>query len=136
MENLIVAHTLKVPKIVKLGNVECSDRSISHIETQNGNDPFLFSMLVESDKWCDRLMLFQISRKNLKKFMKFEISLRDIILSNCFAYFIDKTDESIQDTMMLVKVEDIPEDYLPEEVVFFASFKGNPYEEEILNLLK
>lgn len=140
MIDLKIEHTLKIPKIPKiinLGNIECTSMTLSHVETKNSNESFLFSTLVESNQKCDRLMLFQVNKKNLKKFFNFELSVQDLIRKNVFVYFVDRTDEESENLMHFVFSENTPLEYFKEEDgVFLASFKGTEYEKELMELLK
>jgi hypothetical protein len=104
---------------------------LSHFVNEDNPNEHYFYKWADSDKTCNRWLVFRISVDNLRLFFGGHTNLLQLIKQNPFVYFIDLDNQLNQKNVTICQTSNIPEDYLPSENAFF---KESQYEEYALLL--
>ena len=86
------------------------------------NHLYLVVVFIDVDKDFNRWLLIQITPFLLNQFSIENISLRNLIISNNYAYMFDTDNNLEKKNIKKINTMDLPEDYLP-TIDSFLSFK-------------
>jgi hypothetical protein len=86
-------------------------------------DKYSFYKWVECDNIYNRWMVFSFSRAHLRSFLFKEYTLKQLISSNSFVFFIDINDNMESIHFRLSSISEIPLSYWPSENSFYKEGK-------------
>lgn len=108
---------------------------LSHFISKDSNEKHYFCFWVDVSSEVNRWLVCEISIENLKLFFQHKKTLRDLVLDNQEVVFADLDDSINQKLIMLVKIDDIPEDYLSTEESYYEEEMFEDYTQELIQSL-
>jgi hypothetical protein len=102
---------------------------LSHFIDRNNPSDNYFYRWVDFDDTVNRWLIFRLSEEDLLLFFNKKNALRDLIKQNAFVHILDLDKDLNRVQILLVSINDLPNEYLPSQNAFFDE---NQYENHAL----
>lgn len=106
---------------------------LSLFQDRHNPDNYYFYKWSDSDTTPHRWLVFLVKKENLRRFLFQEVSLKQLIEFNTFAFFIDINDNLEPIQHQIVAIQNIPKSYLPKETSFYKDGKYTELAQSIKN---
>jgi hypothetical protein len=108
---------------------------LSLFKDRHNPDNYYFYKWSDSDTIAHRWLVFLVKKENLRRFLFQEVSLKQLIEFNTFAFFVDINNDLEPIQHLIVAIQDIPKSYLPKGTSFYKEGKYTELAQSIKNNL-
>lgn len=102
-----------VKGLYKIDDLIYFDGPLLSFYTNDGGDNYLYYW-VDVDDFCNRWVVFPVDLAELNDYLNEKITLHSLITSSLTGYVLDLDDKLETQSVHLIQISDLPDDYLPE----------------------
>ena len=120
--------------LIKLGDLLYHEGPLlSHFVDKNDTNRHFLYKWVECDDEFNRWLVFQVTKENFVNFFCEEKTLRELINSNPYVFFIEIDDDLNEKKITVTQKNGIPKQYLPSVDAYFNEEQFERYAIELRN---